>query len=361
MLGKVINRIIKAAIRKARESGLVSSMLDSSTCIKSHNVFGKFRDSYGNVFELYKYLRDELKPGWQTMLKPYNSCQLPSLSYAKKRINTARSLVRELEFFLKTVTFDFAKKKVLEIGSWDGAIAYAISELGIAEVIGSDISAYYIRQGLGVGISNASLSEQEKHLLALRKLLHNAASNKNKKIGCVKFVEDDICASSLPSDYFDLVCSWQLLEHVQRPKEALEQMHRILKPGGLAFHQYNPFFCLDGGHSLCTLDFPWGHARLDHKDFLRYLTEIRPQELEVAHRFYQYNLNRMTLSELEQYVNNTGFEILSLIKWSNMKHFRMLNEMILKQVSLAFPRIGAVDLVTPNVWLLLRKPDKRGC
>ena len=111
MLGKVINRIIKAAIRKARESGLVSSMLDSSTCIKSHNVFGKFRDSYGNVFELYKYLRDELKPGWQTMLKPYNSCQLPSLSYAKKRINTAKSLVRELEFFLKTVTFDFAKKR----------------------------------------------------------------------------------------------------------------------------------------------------------------------------------------------------------------------------------------------------------
>ena len=34
---------------------------------------------------------------------------------------------------------------------------------------------------------------------------------------------------------------------------------------------------LNGGPALCTLDFPWGHARLDAADFERYCREVRPE------------------------------------------------------------------------------------
>ena len=62
-------------------------------------------------------------------------------------------------------------------------------------------------------------------------------------------------------------------------------MYRILKPGGFAFHQYNPFFSYNGGHSLCTLDFC--HVRLSAKDFERYLKQFRKEEYEMAMNFYK--------------------------------------------------------------------------
>jgi SAM-dependent methyltransferase len=38
-----------------------------------------------------------------------------------------------------------------------------------------------------------------------------------------------------PPGKFDLVCSFQTLDHLDNPVEALHETHRILKPGGLAF------------------------------------------------------------------------------------------------------------------------------
>jgi 2-polyprenyl-3-methyl-5-hydroxy-6-metoxy-1,4-benzoquinol methylase len=37
----------------------------------------------------------------------------------------------------------------------------------------------------------------------------------------------------LPGNYFDVVTLWQVLEHLPRPLEILNEAHRILKPGGL--------------------------------------------------------------------------------------------------------------------------------
>jgi len=37
----------------------------------------------------------------------------------------------------------------------------------------------------------------------------------------------------LPENYFDIVTLWQVLEHLPRPLEILNEAHRILKPGGL--------------------------------------------------------------------------------------------------------------------------------
>ena len=44
---------------------------------------------------------------------------------------------------------------------------------------------------------------------------------------------------------------------------------------GIVFNKYNPFFCQGGGHSLCSLDFPWGHVRLTPIEFDRYMEEYR--------------------------------------------------------------------------------------
>lgn len=45
----------------------------------------------------------------------------------------------------------------------------------------------------------------------------------------------DLCATnpSIPSDAFDYVICTEVLEHTLRPFDAVREMHRILKPGGL--------------------------------------------------------------------------------------------------------------------------------
>ena len=92
-------------------------------------------------------------------------------------------------------------------------------------------------------------------------------------------------------------------------------MRDLLRPGGIGYHVYNPFFSANGGHSLCTLDFPWGHVRLDALDFERYLEEIRPADAAQTLRFYRESLNRMTFVDLRATVAAAGLDLVALLPW----------------------------------------------
>jgi ubiquinone/menaquinone biosynthesis C-methylase UbiE len=75
---------------------------------------------------------------------------------------------------------------------------------------------------------------------------------------------------------FDLVVSQTVLEHVHDIGAAFREIARVLVPGGLAYHEVEPWFAPRGGHSLCTLDFPWGHVRTTEAEFARYVETFRP-------------------------------------------------------------------------------------
>src|SRR4029079_979735 len=134
------------------------------------------------------------------------------------------------------------------------------------------------------------VDSQQTALAALRERARSAAGTGT---GDVTFIEDDITTSALEAASFDVIVSFEVLEHAARPAATFAAIHRLLKPGGVGYHDYNPFFSLIGGHSLCTLDFAWGHARLDHDDFERYLREVRPDAVAQTLRFYDESLNRM--------------------------------------------------------------------
>lgn len=316
-----------------------------------NGVFGRFADSRGNTFDLLEGHRDSLKPEWRAMLKSWGEYAPPSPDAIGKSAEQARSSVRSALSAIGAHGVSLEGKRVIEVGCHNGARCFALAAEGAFEMTGSDIPAYYILQGAGVEVSEDTLEEQRKRLSSLRTSLGDAEGG-----GRVRFVEDDICASSLPDEAFDLVCSWDLLEHVREPRLAFSKMARVLRHGGIAFHEYNPFFSLDGGHSLCTLDFPWGHARLCEADFLRYLGEVRPDEAESAGRFYRFNLNRMTLAECEGHVRAAGFETLAFLAPTHGAHLVAASPEILRQVSELHPSATIPDLGTPVVRLILRKP-----
>jgi 2-polyprenyl-3-methyl-5-hydroxy-6-metoxy-1,4-benzoquinol methylase len=45
-------------------------------------------------------------------------------------------------------------------------------------------------------------------------------------------IAPDLASARYPSSYFDQVLIWHVLEHLERPRETLDEVRRILRPGG---------------------------------------------------------------------------------------------------------------------------------
>jgi len=320
---------------------------------QARNVFGQFTDEQGDEIPLVARLRQRIKPGWQAMLAPPAEPVMPDSAAVEARLNGWREKFSRVSEFLDCHGFGLDGRDVLEIGAYDGATACVLAEAGARNVIGIDMAAYYINQTADESVNRTSIERKNAELTALRDRYRAAIGDPRQ---CVDFVEDNVCNSALEGETQDIIFSWEVMEHVADPVSAFEQMYRLLRPGGLAFHEYNPFFSIDGGHSLCTLDFLWGHARLSDSDFSRYLDIHRPDEKALALSFFHNNLNRMTLAELHAAVNETGFRALEIMPWSRRNHLELLDRAALAQCTRLYPSVTAADMVSPIVWVLLQKP-----
>lgn len=60
----------------------------------------------------------------------------------------------------------------------------------------------------------------------------NAIEKAQKRISIGHFVVGDAHKLPFKSDFFDLVCCLEMLEHVDYPQQVLKEIHRILKKGG---------------------------------------------------------------------------------------------------------------------------------
>jgi len=95
-------------------------------------------------------------------------------------------------------------KKVLEVGCGCGTDLLQFARAG-AEVYGIDLSQH-------------SVELTRKHLE-----LYGLQAEINQGDG------EDL---PFPSDYFDLVYSWGVVHHLPNPAKAIDEIYRVLKPGG---------------------------------------------------------------------------------------------------------------------------------
>lgn len=310
-----------------------------------------FVDRHGVAHELDPTHRDRLKPAWRTMIDPEAARRPPTDAALAARVTAAAGRVAEARRLIELAGGGPLAGRVLEVGCYDGAASFAIGKAG-ATVVGSDLARYYVVQRPGVPTSDAVL-EQQGILAALRARAGDAAGAAGAPVA---FVEDDINASSLEPSSFDAIVSFEVLEHVSDPMASFAGMARLLKPGAVAYHDYNPFFSVIGGHSLCTLDFPWGHARLDGDDFERYLRELRPAEHDQAMRFYRESLNRMTLADMQAAVDSAGLELLALHPWPDRALVPSATPDALREVRRTYPSAAIEDLLATFVSIVVRKP-----
>jgi SAM-dependent methyltransferase len=311
-----------------------------------------FTDERGIAHPLDPTLRDRLKPGWPVMIDPVAAARPPDDAWLRARATKATTIAADVARTLARVGGGEVTGRILEFGCFDGAVAQAFAALPGTSVVASDLSRYYVVQRPDEP-SEAELAAEDDRLTELRR---RAAAAGGWVMDRVTFVEDDITRSALEPGSFDLIVSFEVLEHVARPADTFQAIARLLRPGGVTYHDYNPFFSQIGGHSLLTLDFPWGHARLSPDDLGRYLREVRPGEAEQATRFATESLNRMTHADLRDAIAGAGLELLAFVPWPERRLLPELDAATLDEVRRSHPRVTLEDLLATYVTVVARRP-----
>lgn len=133
-------------------------------------------------------------------------------------------------------------KTVLEVGCSDGMVCDIFALLGAEKIVGIDVMGT-----VGCGYR------------------HPAIEYRSMEADALDYADGT----------FDIVYSIATLEHVPRPEAVLDEIVRVLKPGGYAYVQAAPLYHSPYGHHMFAyfMDEPWIHL-------LKSKSEIRAHALE---------------------------------------------------------------------------------
>lgn len=128
------------------------------------------------------------------------------------------------------------------------------------------------------GIDRAYWKELEKHTGPVRDRL--------------KVVQGDARAMPWPDDSFDLVYSFNVFEHLLDPAKCLDEVIRVLRPGGVFWIGTHMYTSDSGAHDPRSFlpdhpIAPWAHLRPAHRDSVKpnaYCNGWRNEQWEVLFR-----------------------------------------------------------------------------
>jgi SAM-dependent methyltransferase len=130
--------------------------------------------------------------------------------------------------------------------------------------------------GCGVGYGTALLAREARRVVGVD-LDPEAIAYARRRYAApnVEFWEDDVQALGLPEDEFDVVCSFETIEHVPDRDAYLGEMRRVLQAGG-AFVVSTP----RAEHTVLEPDNPFHEVELSPEDFAA-LLRTRFDEVEL--------------------------------------------------------------------------------
>jgi SAM-dependent methyltransferase len=119
---------------------------------------------------------------------------------------------------------------------------------------------------------------------------------------------------------FDVVFGLSIIEHIPNPKRFIEQVHYVLKPGGLAYFEGYPLWSSPKGHHLWVASWAgtvssnpvpdWGHLLLSEEELKDHLRDQSIPESDItciAHWIYASDeVNRLSLTEISDAYTDSG-------------------------------------------------------
>jgi SAM-dependent methyltransferase len=147
-------------------------------------------------------------------------------------------------------------------------------------------------------------------------------------------------ANRLPAGEFaDYVLSIDAFEHFAAPKEVLDQIYTLLKPGGALLVCFGPPWLHPfGGHAFSP--FPWSHKLLSESALCRWHNTVKVTDLA---RFEDVSggLNRMTVARFETLTHSSRFGKVS-VKPVPIRKLRRVHNRIAREFTTAVVRAELV-------------------
>ena len=304
-----------------------------------------FKLSNGYELPIVDGWREQIKSNWRKAYKEFEYSPIPI-----EKANKLKHDIKMASYILSKYGISIKDKKVMDVGCYLGIQCFGAIELGAKQAVGIDIPEYYINQSTK-DIDASKILEQRRN--QIRKEHPHIDNSK------ISFYDTSVFEMGFENE-FDIIFSWETFEHIINPKEALKRIYKALKPGGISFHNYNPFFCISGGHSMCTLDFPFSHTLLTNEEFKNYISEFPPHNPppkynELSYNFFTKNLNRMTQQDLKNYINQEKFKLLDFIVIPDFNTLNNIDESVLELSKKLYPTITLNDFLCSNVYFIIQK------
>jgi len=175
----------------------------------------------------------------------------------------------------------------------------------------------------------------------------------------IEFIIGDITKETpAPETTMAYIYSLSVLEHIADISSAFDEMYRVLKPGGVMYHRYDPYFHARGGHSPTMPDYPWAHLSLSPEDLERYIQTLRPHEADITIPWIRSALNRNnTQATVQKALSKAGFRIRSWISRPvPPEYFAGLTSDILQDCLSINDGVSLDDLLAGSVAFIAEKP-----
>ena len=193
-------------------------------------------------------------------------------------------------------------KEVLDFGCGEGMLAARLSRLRAARVLGTDLADELIAKA-------RRMADEER-------------------LANVEFaVAGDPRTVAAADASFDLLCAFDVVEHIMHPEDILREWRRVLRPGGEAWLWWLPWRSPYGHHMTSLIPLPWVHvlcrertlievaARIyDDPCFIPRTWNLDPETGEKLPNKWRAGadlsswLNKMTLRRFKRLARAAGFE-----------------------------------------------------
>ncbi|HLC57782.1 MAG TPA: class I SAM-dependent methyltransferase [Candidatus Nanoarchaeia archaeon] len=190
--------------------------------------------------------------------------------YIKLQLARAGLIQGELKQFISSPS----GLKLLDIGSHRGGYSIFFAKLGY-KVTGLEISRERI--------ATAKQAAKEHHL-------------------AVEFVQGDARSTLFKNNQFDIIILSNTIEHIPDTIRLLQELYRILKPNGILYIQYPPYWGFFGSHTyLKSIPIP-----------LHYLPgKLQPRLISWLNLDSE-PIERVTIRKLKSFSKTIGFKILKI-------------------------------------------------
>ena len=182
-------------------------------------------------------------------------------------------------------------QRVLDVGSGLGGKPVYYAEAGARQVVGIDIRPLSVQAAVALG--------RQRGLTQTTFLIGNAAR------------------TPFPDNCFEVIVSFNVLEHVADLYRTLAECQRVLHPQGLMFLHFPPFYSPWGAHLEGWINFPWPHVFFSDGTLI-----------EVARR-----------AEAKRR-HNENFIPSAQVNWVNLERLPELNRATVGQVYSIFKQLG---------------------